>query len=324
MEMIKVQNESDLAIAKGYSESYKDAKDNEDFLPDTSVIGITKAMRTFANSVLEPNKTARINALQRDTFEDYYNLKNLEEQVAIAKENVAINEKLLSNTQLMYQVGKASKLDLNNAESGLNTAKDNYRAALDGLNALKMAFNMTMDYPLMQNITFTTEIEEVKLPETTLDKAIESALANRLEIKKAAYDLQMAELNFNNYVAYPRTSSAYLKAKVGVLGAQMANNMSSKQIEMDVRMKYASMNTAYEKVQTSKKAVADMEESAKIVKLQYEYGMTTITTLQQTNLGLTNSKIALANALLEYNLAVKDFELAQGVGVTAATIASAQ
>ena len=67
-----------------------------------------------------------------------------------------------------------------------------------------------------------------------------------------------------------------------------------------------------------------MEESAQIVKVQFEYGMTTITTLQQANLGLTNSKIALANALLEYNLAVKDFELAQGVGVTAATIASAQ
>lgn len=340
MEMINIQKESDEAIAKGYSENYKDLKDLDKMMGipgiqydprfsevywsyDSSNLEMVKTMRTFANSVLKPNHQARVNALQRDTFEDYFTLKNLESQVGIAKENVEINEKLLANTELMYKVGKASKLDLNNATSGLNTAKDSYRAALDGLNALKMAFNMTMDYPLMQNTKLTTEIEEGKMPQTTLEKAVENAIANRLEIKEAAYNLQMANLNFGSYSAYPRTSSKYLTAKVGVLGAQMANNMSAKQVEMDVRMKYAAMNTAFEKVQTSKKSVSDAEESVNIVKLQYEYGMTTLTTLQQANLGLTNAKIAQANALLEYNLAVKDFELAQGVGVTAAKIAGA-
>ncbi|MGN0712021.1 MAG: TolC family protein [Anaerovoracaceae bacterium] len=334
MEMLKVQKENDTAIAKGYSETVSNLKKLDDAMDkpgaenssaywtyDSSNKKMVTAMRTFAMSVIEPNHTARVNALKRDTFENYYTLKNLEEQVAIAKENVTINEKLFSNTQLMYKVGKASDLDLNSAESSLNTAKDGYRTALDGLNTLKMSFNISMDYPLMQSVKFTDEIKEVALPKTTLDEAIKKAKENRLEIKEAAYNLQMANLNFDNYKAYPSTSSKYMSAKVGVLGAQLADNTAPKQVEMDVRMKYAAMNTAYQKVQTSKKAVKDAAESAKIVQIQYEYGMATITTLQQANLGLYNAKLSQANALLEYNLAVEDFELSQGVGTTAANIA---
>lgn len=329
MEMLLLQKDSDSAVARGYTENIKSLnkmEDNEKYywVYDDSSKEMLKTMRDFANSVLEPNHTARVNALKRDTFEQYYTLKNLEEQVAIANESVAINEKLYSDTKLKYQVGKASNIELLNAESSLNAARDTYKAALDGLNTMKMSFNISMDYPLMQNVKFTDEITEVKLPATTLEKAIENAAANRLEIKEAAYNLEMANLNMDNVKAYAKNTSTYMNAKTGLLGAQLANATAPKKVEMDVRMKYADMNTAYEKVQTCKKDVETSAETAKIARLQYETGLATITTVQQANLGLYSAKLAQANALLTYNLAVEDFELAQGVGTTAASLSGSK
>lgn len=323
MEYIAIQKKMDEAVAKGYLESVKDLReldrsnsDAYDSLTDKQA----KAMRAFASEMIEPNNTARINKLNRDTFEQYYKLKNMETQLSIAESNLAISKTLLSNVQLKYKLGTVSNMEVLTAQMDVKTAEDTCKDAQDGLNNLKMGFNLTMSYDLMQGVALTDEVKEIAIPKVTLETAIKSALANRNEIKESAYGVAMAEYGLDQYKYYPRTSSKYLSASAALLSAQTNNQNEPGVIEMDVRTKYLSMMNAYQKVQSGKQEVSNAKETARLAQLQYDSGVTTLPTVQQANLGYYKAQLEQANALLDYNLAVEDYNLAQGVGVEAASL----
>jgi hypothetical protein len=58
------------------------------------------------------------------------------------------------------------------------------------------------------------------------------------------------------------------------------------------------------------------------VQLQYNSGYCTLTAVQQAQLGSYSAQLNLANAMLKFNLAVRDFELCQGVGTAGVPLVS--
>ena len=206
------------------------------------------------------------------------------------------------------------------AETSVYEAKDSALAALDGLNKAKMGFNQFMGYSLMQNVTLTDSITEIALPSKALAPSVKDALANRNEIKEAAYNLKVATLNLDNYKGYPMSSSKYIKAKMSMLMAETANTNAPLTIESDVRTKFMTMNEKYSAVQTGKKAVENAKETERLTRLQYDAGMATLTDVESAQLGLYNEQLDYSKVLLEYNLAVNNYVLSSTVGVEAAGI----
>ena len=330
MEQIALAKKSDQAVAKGNMESLQDLKAMEKassdptsgafWSYDSTNKKLMQAMRNFANSMIAPNNEARISKFKRDTFEKYYTLKDMETPVAIASDTVAVNEKILASAELKYKLGTSSKMDVLKAELDLKTAQDGYMAAKNGLSNLKMAFNVYMGYDLMQDVSLSDTIAEPVLPETKLADAVKSALTNRLELKESAYNLELSQLDFDSYKAYPKSSSKYLSKQTAVLGAKMANDSKPAEIELDVRSKYMAMTESYQKVQSGKQSVTNAAETARLAQLQYEAGMCTLTEVQQAQLGSYNAQLNQSKALLEYNLALEDYTLCQGIGISGASL----
>jgi outer membrane protein TolC len=79
------------------------------------------------------------------------------------------------------------------------------------------------------------------------------------------------------------------------------------------------MNEKYSAVQTGKKAVENAKETERLTRLQYDAGMATLSDVETAQLGLYNEQLAFSKALLQYNLAVNDYELSSTVGVGADT-----
>lgn len=308
-------------VAKGYAESVSDsnkAKANPLYEYDANNKEMAKAAKEFATTQGPKNYQAELNKLRTDTLDNYYSLKELENQVQIAKDNLALKEKLLSNTQLKFKLGTVSKNDVLKAEVSVNEAKDTLITATNGLNSTKMGFNQFMGYSLMQNVSLTDTIKEVPLSTKPLKDAIESALKSRNEIAEAKYNLDMAKLSANKYKAYPHTSSKYLDAQMKILLAETAYNNSPLTTESDVRTKYMAMNEKYAKVQTGKKSVENSKETVRLTQLQYDTGMATLSDVEESQLGYYNAQLSYSKSLLEYNLAVNDYDLSSGVGVKTA------
>jgi hypothetical protein len=310
-------------IANGYGESVRLIKKSEDAGGDYSTTNknILKIQQDYAKTQATRNYEAEINKLKSDTLENYYSLKELENQVQIAKDNLALKEKLLSNTQLKFKLGTVSKSDVLQAETSMYEAKDSLLAAENGLNSARMGFNQFMGYSLMQNVTLTDTIQEVPLSAKSLADSVKAALTNRNEISEAVYNLKVSTLNLENYKAYKSTSSKYISAKMSMLMAETASKNAPLTVESDVRTKYMAMNAKYSAVQTGKKAVDNAKESARLAQLQYDAGMATLSDVEGAQLNYYDKQLDLSKALLEYNLAVNDYNLSGTVGGKTASLA---
>lgn len=325
--MAELNKQSADGVAKGYGESVQNINRAENSTKasiswtfDNSNKKMLEANKKYAAAQGPKNYQAEINDLNRDTLENYYTLKELENQAAIAKDNLALKEKLLSNTQLKFKLGTVSKSDVLQAETSVYEAKDSLIAAENGLTTMKMAFNQFMGYGLMQNVTLTDTIKEVPLSAKGLAASIKDALVNRNEIFAAAYNLEMSKFELDSYKAYPHSSSKYIKASMAVLSAETGSKNAPLTVESDVRAKYMAMNAKYSAVQTGKKAVDNAKETERLTRLQYDAGMATLSDVEGSQLGYYNEQLDYSKALLEYNLAVHDYDLASTVGTNAITI----
>lgn len=322
-QMAELNRQSADGVAKGYGESVQslnEAKEAGSWYYDSSNKNMAKANRTFATAQGPRNYEAELNGLKTDTLKNYYTLKELENQEKIAKDNLTLKEKLLSNTQLKFKLGTVSKNDVLKAEVSVNEAKDQQIAATNGLNTMKMAFNQFMGYNLMQNVTLSDMIKEIPLASKSLKDSIGSALKNRNEIFESAYNLEMATLSFKDFTAYPKSSSKYIAAKMALLKAETGYKNAPLTVESDVRTKYMEMNQKYSAVQTGKKSVENAKETVRLTQLQYDSGMATLSDVEEAQLGYYNAQLSLSKTLLEYNLAVNAYALSSGVGTETVAI----
>lgn len=325
MEVIKLQKQTDQSVAKGYSETASNFSKMEK--SDAIIAGydssnklVAQERRDFANLMLESNNQARVNAMKQEAFQKYYTLKNTETQVGIAKESLQLKKDFLETTKRKYKVGIVSKSDVDNAEKDEKDAQTQLEATQNSLQQLSLSFNSYLGYDISQEVVLTDQIQEIELPKTSLTDAIASALKNRLEMKEAAYNVKIAQLNLNSYKAYPSSSSKYISAKTLLLNAEIANQNKPTDIELDVRKKYDSMMDAYNSVQTGKKTLKNVEDTLTTTTRKYNLGMVTISDVQQAQLALNNAKLNQANALLSFKLAVETYNLSMGVGTVAANL----
>lgn len=321
--MADLNKQNAIGIANGYGEKARliSKAQNSDLDLDysTSDKNILRKQKEFAATQAPRNYDAEINKLKTDTLENYYTLKELENQVQIAKDNLALKEKLLSNTQLKYKLGTVSKSDVLKAETSMYEAKDGLLAAQNGYNKMKMGFNQFMGYGLMQNVTLTDSIREIPLSGKTLEASIKAALANRNEIFDAAYNLEISTMNLESLKSFPLSSSTRIKAKMSMLMAETNKKNAPLTVESDVRSKYMAMNEKYSAVQTGKKAVENAKETERLTRLQYDAGMATLADVEGAQLALYNEQLSYSKSLLQYNLAVNAYELSSTVGTTAKT-----
>lgn len=315
-EVAALNKQRDLGISQGYSEKVRLLNKSEKAGGDYSTTdkNILSIQKEYAATQAAKNFDSEMKLLRSDTMKNYYTLKELENQVQIAKDNLTLKEKLLSNTQLKFKLGTVAKTDLLQAEISVNEAKDQLLAAQNGLSTAKMGFNQFMGYSLMQNVTLTDTIKEVAMPKKSLSDTIKDALKNRNEILDAEYKLKVSTLNLDNYKAYPKSSSKYTDAKMSMLLAETNMKNAPLTVESDVRSKYMAVNEKYSAVQTGKKSVENAKETERLAQLQYDAGMATLSDVEGAQLAYYKAQIAYSKGLLEYNLAVYAYELAGTVG----------
>ena len=255
-----------------------------------------------------------LNNIEASTVRTYFGMLQAAENYRIAKESLAIKTTLLSDVKRKYSLGVAARIDVSIATNDVLSAQVAVNQGLSGYNKARMAFNMQLNYPLMQEVILTDTLKEGTVKPISMVDAIQSALTNRNDIKKAEYDLEVAKIEFLSVSAYPRNSATYLDAKVTLEGKQMAYNNSFLSIEMEIRSKYMDLNDLKAEVASSKSTVKNAEEGVRIAKLSYNAGMNTLTDVKTAEKNYNLAQLGLAKAITDFNLAIYDFNLSIGKG----------
>lgn len=331
-ESAQLARESDKAIAQGYKETAKtisDSLDIADLLPldqqyqlqesgvTQSNLKITQLQRDFVKENIDNNYQADMNKIEQTTEQLYFGLLQAQENVKVCEETLISEENTLNLLKKKYELGAASKLEVQSQENNVLTAQDSLTQAQNTFQSTQSNFLMLMGMDAGRKLNLTTELTKAVNDLPSLNDAQEYMLKNSLELKYYEYLTELTKIQFESLRSSTNSnSSKYLKAKSAYDQAQMG-------IEQMKLNKKNSLQTAYEKIPALESQITRYdsmirlaEDSLELAKTRYEIGMGTLSDIESAQLSVTQAKLGRISAVVAYNQAISDAWYEIGIGTT--------
>lgn len=347
-ETASLNKQSDNAVAQGYSEKYSSIKkalkdiDYLESLPEpiqqavlkqkgiSNIVelsyeaqqeGVTQnnkkilsLRRDFAKNNIENNYQADLNQIRQDTINIYNTVLLAEDNYKIVQDNLVAQQKNLKTINAKKAVGLLTKKDVLQAQSAVSEAEKEVRSAKTKMDYAHMSFNYLLGYPVLQKVEFTDKLTESSPEAIEVEKAVDSAIANRNEIKGADFARDIYKILFEDLKAYPKNSSAYLNAKIKYLNAEKTSEDARSQIEIDIRNKAADAADKKAALDAARALKNYAQEGLRLITLTNEEGLSTVDELLNAQVNYYKTNLNVAKATSEYNLALEALRSAQGVG----------
>lgn len=235
-------------------------------------------------------------------------IEALEQQIQSAAGQRASVQADLVRTQ---EAGKQAALDLETAKQEL-------------LNAVQ-AINTAMGNPVTAGVTITGTLERLPLPDLTAEAAVARAVAERNEIKAAAYAVvrENKALTQLRYQFAPN-SPEVVKQQSVLQEAQAAYDKARKDVEADVRSRLSALSISGKTLELVGQALTRSGTAAP----EAQYTLSAVGDTWNSNLsGLTAqwneilaNRIRLVSGTAQYNRDMLAFQHADGAGCLAAEI----
>ncbi len=273
------------------------------------------------------------------------------ENVRVAESAVKSAQSDLQRAEARQEEGQAVPSDLLSAQVQLAQAQEDLLQAQNAVDLAHAALNVAMGLPEDASTTIESGLKESHFEAGALAERQQHALRNRpdlreagLEAARAANGQRMARSEFlpkvnafssweednqtfltrggNNWTAgvslnfnvfdggsnRARLAAAhYRQTQAQAQAAQMAAA-----VKLQVREAYLNLTTAQQRVDVSRQAQSEAEESLRIIQNRYEAGLATITDLLQVETAHTNAQKNYLNAWFDYRLSCAALELATG------------
>jgi outer membrane protein TolC len=121
-----------------------------------------------------------------------------------------------------------------------------------------------------------------------------------------------ARLHFNLFRG--RGDKAQLEeAKANLERSMALNNLVSAAVKLQVKQTVLDLDTTRQRIEVTKSAIGQAEETLRIVQNRYGAGLTTITELLRAQTDLTQTRTSYFQALYEHRIAKANAELASGI-----------
>ncbi len=273
------------------------------------------------------------------------------EKIRVAQADVELTKADLARAEAREELGLAVPSDLLSAKVQLAQAQEDSLRARNAEAIAQAALNVAMGVAEDAPTVIEGRLSQVEFEAGALAERQQRALTARpdfqqLEIGKerAANGVRMARAEFlpkvNLFSAWEEDNQTFLtrggnnwamgatltfnlfdgganrahlkesrarERQVGAWREQMASA-----VRLQVREAFLNLNTARDRVEVSRGAASQAEESLRIIQNRYEAGLATITDLLRAETARTSAQKNLLNALFDYRLSYAALELATG------------
>jgi len=279
----------------------------------------------------------------------YYGVLAANRNVAVAAESVKQFQLHLEQAKGFFEAGTKPKFDVTKAQVDLGNAKLNLITAENSLKISKVVLNNAMGVPDAPEYEIEDNLDFVKY-EITFDKALETAYANRPDLKSLVLKRQAAEKSIaratkdyypyltgnasynwsgENFpldhgwtagatLSFPLFSGFLTKYQVGEAKANLnvirANEETLRQgVLLDIQQAYLNLQEAEEKINTAELNVKQAEENLEIANGRYSAGVGDPIEVADAEVSLINAKTSYNQALYDHKVARANLEKAMGV-----------
>ena len=258
----------------------------------------------FKTEELQKGKEQLLKGIEIDTVSTYYKVLVAEKTIKINQSKLNKANEQLRVVELKFNNGSATKAEILNAEMAVQQAKTDLDSAIDDLNIAKLDLLNKIDLPFTQEIVLTDiELSYIPTTELDLDKSIETAKVERLEIITAENNLELQKIETHAYKAYYTSNLWQNKVYTKKLeDAEINVPQAYKDVELDVRKSYLNLVKAERSLVNMDKTVELAKEAARINKLLYDNGMATSLDVLEADTNLAQAEIGRYQLLAVYNI----------------------
>ena len=166
---------------------------------------------------------------------------------------------------------------------------------------------------MTDNVALKDGLTPLPFPEMTLEEAISSAVANRLDNAQIEYAYELASVAMK-YLRAGKKSTAYLTQENQLKQMELQLNNMPKTLEIEIRNDYIDLTAKYQAIQDAQEKLTLVKESFRAAKVMYDVGMNTLADVQSAQLTLYQTNQLLMKSIADYDIAVYEYEYATGLG----------
>ena len=314
--------------------------------------GKTSTQVKIQNLNLDSSRSDLENVSEQTAFnvkQAYYGVLAAKRNIVVASDSVKQFQLHLEQAKGFYEAGTKPKFDVTKAEVDLGNAKLNLITAVNALKISRVVLNNTMGVPDAPEYEIEDNLNFLKY-ETTFDKALETAYANRPDLKSLIFKRQATESSIDLAVkdyyptlsglaaynwsgetfplehgweagvalSFPLFSGFLTKYQVEEAKANLnvikANEETLRQgVLLDIQQSFLNLQQAEEKIYTAGLNVKQAEENFEIANGRYAAGVGSPIEVTDAEVSLINAKTAYNQALYDYKISQSSLEKAMGV-----------
>lgn len=265
-------------------------------------------------AVMEKGKTAA--TIAYDVTQSYYNVKLMEELIAIAETGLQLAKDNAEVVKKNYELGYVSQLEIKNVENSVKNAEfsleSNRRNLEIATESLKIALGIDEGN---HTLVLTDEIAVPNLPQNASEK-IEQAMETRYDVTALKKSNELSTKYFEITSAYMgKSTAAYNSAYSEYLLSKYTYENSTKLIKLSLKNDYAAILAAKDSITTAENDLSIKQVEYDSAKIKFEMGLITNLELTAKMVELDSAKVQLENARLTYLLAVLKFDYNTTIGI---------
>lgn len=264
-------------------------------------------------AILEKTKTEA--SIAYDVTQKYYNVKLMEELIAISEKGVQLACDNAEVVKKNYELGYVSALEVKNVDASVKKAQYSLDANNRNLEIARESLKIALQIEGDCTFILTDEILLPSLPENASEK-MAAAMDTRYDVTALKKAYELSEEHFNITSAYVGDSTAlYNSSYSDYLSSKYTYENTSKLIALSLKNDYAAILTAKENIISAENdlSIKQVEYDSSVIK--YEMGLITNLELTAKMTELDSCKVQLENARLSYLLAVLKFDYNTTIGI---------
>lgn len=266
---------------------------------------------------IENNKRASANSIERNILKLYDSILNLQDSISIQQKMVDNNARLYSKALLDYDMGRISVSDRFLSEAMLKESKlslDMMKRNLENLmNDLKGSIGVGFEIDLQLK---PYDAEDSSLNLLSCDEYINKALAERTEVTNTKNELELKEKEFDITAMYINDTSHmdFKTAQEAVLEKYLAYEDAVNSVKADIRKGYADVLSIEKALYTAKSRETAAKESYEKMKIEYEVGSISLSSLLNAEYLYSQSSINVKKASRDFYCGFLNLKQAAGPG----------
>ena len=258
------------------------------------------------------------NQLMYAAYAQYTGIAKMQAAIILQQEAMDLQLKNLTVLKARYEIGSASRIEVENAELSYLKAEIDMRKQKRSMTSLLTGFNRLVGENLATDYQ-DFDRSQLKPPkrDEPVEAYLEKALENRSEIIMAAEELSLAqrqaelyETEITNFRTLDDRQDVYQAAAEAVI----TYDITVQDVEAEIKSAYKQLVALRGVTRYYESQIKTAQENCERTQVLLDMGMTTAVNVDQVKMSLAQAEMQLENNLIDIWQQRKKLEIISGIG----------